>query len=333
MDSYRLLRPLLFALPPETAHHLSLAALDLLARLAGPGSVPEVDPVTVMGLRFPNRLGLAAGLDKNGDHIDALGRLGFGFIEVGTVTPRPQPGNRRPRLFRLPRAGALINRMGFNNRGVEHLVARIRQRRYAGVLGVNLGKNFDTPLTRALEDYRFGLRRVYPWADYVTVNLSSPNTPGLRDLQAGDQLGGLLGPLQETRRELAERTGRHVPLLVKVAPDLTDEAIAVMADTLAHHGVDGVIATNTTIDKSAVAGLRHGGETGGLSGRPLFVRSTEVLAAFRRRLPERVALVAAGGVFSRADFEAKRAAGADLVQVYTGLVYRGPALVREILSG
>ena len=332
MDAYRLLRPLLFALPPEAAHRLSLTALDLLARLAGPRPVPEVDPVTCMGLRFPNRLGLAAGLDKDGDHIDGLGRLGFGFIEVGTVTPRPQPGNRRPRLFRLPRAEALINRMGFNNRGVEHLVERIRRRRYDGVLGVNIGKNFDTPLSGALDDYLFGLRRVHPWADYVTVNISSPNTPGLRDLQGEARLRGLLEPLVAAREALAAQNGRRVPLLVKVAPDLREEDIAAMAAVIAGCGVDGVIATNTTIDKTAVAGLRHGAEQGGLSGRPLFERSTEVLARFRAHLPASMTLVAAGGVFSRADFEAKRAAGADLVQVYTGLVYRGPALVREILG-
>ncbi len=327
---YRLLRPLLFALPAETAHQLALAALKL-----SPSRIPPLEwpggPRTVMGLRFDNPLGLAAGLDKNGDYIDALGGLGFGFVEIGTVTPRPQPGNPRPRLFRLPEAEAIINRMGFNNKGLDHLLTRVRARRYPGILGINIGKNFDTPVEDALDDYLAGFENAYPWADYITVNISSPNTPGLRDLQGGERLRALIGPLKERQARLENRHGRRVPLVVKVAPDLDDDEIDEMAGIFNGLAVEGVIATNTTAAREAVATLPHGTEAGGLSGKPLFDRSTKVMGRFRQALNPGIAVIAAGGVFSRADFQRKLDAGADLVQIYTGLIYRGPGIVKSLL--
>ncbi len=328
--SYTLLRSLLFRLDPETAHRLSLTALHGLGPLLRP--VKTGSPCRVMGLEFANPVGLAAGLDKDGEHIDALGRLGFGFIEVGTVTPRPQPGNPRPRLFRLPEAQALINRMGFNNQGIEPLVQRLRRSRYLGVIGVNIGKHRDTPPERAHEDYLFCLERAYPHACYIAVNISSPNTPGLRDLQFGEPLGHLLGTLKQAQARLAERGGRYVPLAVKVAPDMADADIDRIAAVLMVHGIDGLIATNTTADRSGVAGLNHAGEIGGLSGTPLTVRSTEVVARFARALDGALPIIAVGGILSGDDARAKLAAGASLVQLYTGLIYRGPALVREVIQ-
>ncbi len=328
---YPLIRPLLFKLPAETAHHLSLAALRLSPfrkkPLAWAGG-----PRTVMGLRFENPLGLAAGLDKNGDYIDALGGLGFGFIEIGTITPRPQPGNPQPRLFRLPEAEAIINRMGFNNKGLDHLLANVEKRRYQGVLGINIGKNIDTPVEHALDDYLIGLEKSYPFADYVTVNISSPNTPGLRDLQRSESLRALIEPLKEQQVRLAGQHARHVPLVVKVAPDLDSEEIGAMADTFNALELDGVIATNTTSGREGVAGLEHAEEAGGLSGKPLFTRSTEVLALFRQQLADNIALIAAGGVFSQHDFHQKLEKGADLVQIYSGLIYRGPGIVAALLG-
>ncbi len=285
-----------------------------------------------MGLRFENPLGLAAGLDKNGDYIDALGGLGFGFIEIGTITPRPQPGNPRPRLFRLPEAEAIINRMGFNNKGLDHLLANVEKRRYQGVLGINIGKNIDTPVERALDDYLIGLERSYPLADYVTVNISSPNTPGLRDLQRSEALRALIEPLKERQVRLAGQHSRHVPLVVKVAPDLDREEIGAMADTFNALVVDGVITTNTTSAREGVTGLKHAEEAGGLSGKPLFTRSTEVLTLFRQQLADNIALIAAGGVFSPQDFREKLDKGADLVQIYSGLIYRGPGIVAALLE-
>ncbi|MCP5459660.1 MAG: quinone-dependent dihydroorotate dehydrogenase [Gammaproteobacteria bacterium] len=330
---YPLLRSLLFRLEPETAHTLSLNALRLLCR--GPVSqylnarIPPL-PCRVMGLDFPNPIGLAAGLDKNADYLDALGALGFGFIEVGTVTPRPQPGNPRPRLFRLPQAQGLINRLGFNNQGVRHVVERIRQSRYRGVLGVNIGKNRDTPLSNAVDDYLFCLREVYPHAHYITVNISSPNTPGLRDLQRGERLDALLAALQAERVELAKRQGRRVPLAVKIAPDLSAGELEELSSTLLRHGVDAVIATNTTATRLGVEGLPHADEEGGLSGRPLLKRSTEVVRQLRTLLDGRLPIIAVGGILGAADAQAKLAAGASLIQLYTGFIYRGPGLVREI---
>jgi dihydroorotate dehydrogenase len=329
---YRLARPLLFALDAEHAHDLTLASMGPMAasgalRLAAGPMVD--DPVDLLGLRFANRIGLAAGLDKNAAHVDALAQMGFGFIEVGTVTPRPQAGNPRPRIFRLPQRSALINRLGFNNLGLDAFVANLARTGYRGVLGANIGKNADTPLERATDDYLIGLRRVWPLAGYVTVNVSSPNTSGLRSLQEGDALEGLLAALDAERTQLARTHRRSVPVLVKIAPDLDDERIAFIAAALVRHGIDGVIATNTTLARDAVKGLPHGEETGGLSGAPVFEASNRVIRALRALLPPRYPIVGVGGVMSGSDARAKLAAGADLVQVYTGLIYRGPALVGE----
>ena len=332
MSLYRLARPLLFALDAEHAHDLTLASMGPMAasgalRLAAGPMVD--DPVDLLGLRFANRIGLAAGLDKNAAHVDALAQMGFGFIEVGTVTPRPQAGNPRPRIFRLPQRSALINRLGFNNLGLDAFVANLARTGYRGVLGANIGKNADTPLERATDDYLIGLRRVWPLAGYVTVNVSSPNTSGLRSLQEGDALEGLLAALDAERTQLARTHRRSVPVLVKIAPDLDDERIAFIAAALVRHGIDGVIATNTTLARDAVKGLPHGEETGGLSGAPVFEASNRVIRALRALLPPRYPIVGVGGVMSGSDARAKLAAGADLVQVYTGLIYRGPALVGE----
>ncbi|QSA96128.1 quinone-dependent dihydroorotate dehydrogenase [Methylococcus sp. EFPC2] len=332
---YDLLRSLLFRFDPETAHHLSLTALRQLARLGALNPVRQALPpksLRVMGLEFPNPVGLAAGLDKNGDCIDGMAALGFGFLEIGTVTPKPQPGNPRPRLFRLVEQEALINRLGFNNLGVEHLVERVKARRSQVVLGINIGKNVFTPVENALDDYRLCLRQVYAHADYVTVNISSPNTPGLRTLQLGESLNGLLAGLAETREELADEHGRRVPLAVKIAPDLADEDLPELAETLLKNGVDAVIATNTTLDRSKVQGSPYAQEAGGLSGRPLLERSTAVVARLAEILRGELPIVACGGIFGAADAQAKFAAGAALVQVYSGFIYRGPDLIREIVE-
>lgn len=328
---FGLLRKALFTTPPETAHQLALEGLRLghavgATRLA-PHSPPL--PVRVMGLDFPNPVGLAAGMDKNGDYIDALGDLGFGFIEVGTVTPRAQPGNPKPRVFRLQQANAMINRLGFNNRGVAHLVERAGERRYAGILGINIGKNFDTPNERAHEDYLTCLEAVYPVADYVTLNISSPNTKGLRDLHGAAELDALLTPIAQARERLADADGRRVPIALKVAPDLDEGAVPIIAEAVEKHGMDAVITTNTTIAREDVADLPHGNEAGGLSGAPVFARANKVLAQFRAALPEQIALIGVGGILSGADAAEKMRLGADLVQFYTGFVYRGPELIRE----
>lgn len=337
---YDLARPFFFALDPETAHDLALAGLARahalgLTRLARP-RVPA-DPVDAMGLRFPNPVGLAAGLDKNAACIDALGDLGFGFVEVGTVTPQPQPGNPKPRLFRLPKAAALINRMGFNNDGLERFVANVASSRTfsaaGGVLGLNIGKNAATPIENALDDYVLGLRAVYPLLverpGYVAINISSPNTKNLRDLQGGSELDALLRGLAAERARLADRYGKRVPVAVKIAPDLDDEDLPRVADALVAHGMDAVIATNTTIARNGVAGLEHADEAGGLSGAPLFARSTAVVRILAAHLKGALPIVAVGGILSGADAVAKIEAGATLVQLYTGLIYRGPALVAE----
>lgn len=332
MNLYPLLRPWLFRLEPETAHEWTLRGLRWAARL-GMGrclAVPPVsDPVEVMGLRFANRVGLAAGLDKNGECIDGLAALGFGFLEIGTVTPRPQPGNPQPRLFRLPQAKAIINRMGFNNRGVEHLLRQVRAARYRGVLGINLGKNFDTPLEQAAEDYLAGLRQVYALASYVTVNISSPNTRDLRRLQGEAELAALLAALKAEQGALAAAQGRYVPLLVKIAPDLSEQEIDAIGGLLLARGIDGVIATNTTVSRDGVAGLPCGEETGGLSGAPLLQQSTAVVRRLAQATQGRLPIIAAGGILSGRDAQAKLEAGASLVQLYSGLIYRGPALVAE----
>jgi len=332
MNPYALARPFLFALDPEQAHALALGAIERAARTGALQlalGCPVNDPVQVMGLTLRNRVGLAAGLDKDGAHIDALAALGFGFIEVGTVTPRPQPGNPRPRLFRLPRRDALINRMGFNNAGVDAFVANVRRAKWRGVLGLNIGKNADTPIERALDDYLFCLERVYEHAGYVAVNISSPNTKNLRQLQGGDALDELLKALQQRRAVLASRHGRRVPLALKIAPDLDDEQLAAIATLLVRHGIDAVIAANTTVSREAVAGLPHADEAGGLSGAPVFEPSNRVIRALRAALPPDYPIIGVGGILSAEDARAKVAAGATLVQLYTGLIYRGPALVGQ----
>lgn len=332
---YPLARSVLFAFPPETAHHLSLTGISLAERLGFLALLPPVPdaPVEVMGLRFPNPVGLAAGLDKNGDHIDGLAALGFGFIEIGTVTPRPQPGNPKPRLFRLPEARAIINRMGFNNLGVDHLVRQVEQCRYDGILGINIGKNFDTPLDKAADDYLACLDKVYAHASYVTVNISSPNTKGLRNLQSGDALAALLEPLKNRQAQLASRHGRQVPLAVKIAPDLEPADVEVLAEQLLRFEIEAVIATNTTLGRAGVEQLAHGGEAGGLSGLPVRAASTRVLRELTAALGGKLAVIGVGGISDGASAAEKIQAGADLVQVYTGFIYEGPQLVRDAAAG
>jgi dihydroorotate dehydrogenase len=328
---YALARPLLFALEPETAHAATLNFAEIARRcglLGLAGRVPP-QPLRVMGLEFPNPVGLAAGLDKDAAHIDALASLGFGFIEVGTVTPRPQPGNPRPRLFRLPAARALINRFGFNNVGVDAFLENVARARWRGVLGINLGRNADTPPERAADDYALGLERVYAAASYVTINVSSPNTKDLRALQERAALDALLARLVASRARLADRHGKRVPLVLKVAPDLEPAQITDVADAVRRHAIDGVIATNTSISREGVERLPHAAEAGGLSGAPIRARATQVLAALARALGGEVPLIGAGGILSGADAAQKIAAGASLVQLYTGLIYRGPALIAE----
>jgi dihydroorotate dehydrogenase len=333
---YPLFRPLLFALDPETAHELSLAALDAAVSLGvaqlGAARVPRA-PVEAMGIAFPNRVGLAAGLDKNAAHIDGLATLGFGFIECGTVTPRPQPGNPQPRLFRVPERQALINRLGFNNDGIERFVANVKRARFGrksgGVLGLNIGRNFDTPNDRAIDDYLACLRAVYAHASYVTVNVSSPNTEGLRDLQAEAALDTLLTALKAEQASLADRHGVYTPLTVKIAPDLGTEDIRRIARSLVAHRVDGVIATNTTVDRSALTGFAHGKESGGVSGPPLKDKATAVIRTLAAELDGALPIIGVGGIMGAEDAQEKIAAGATLVQIYTGLIYRGPRLVAE----
>jgi dihydroorotate dehydrogenase len=329
---YSLIRPMLFALDPERAHETTFASLDAAARM-GLAQLTAArvaqSPVTVMGIAFPNRVGLAAGLDKNAEHLAGLATLGFGFIEVGTVTPRPQPGNPKPRMWRLPAADALINRLGFNNGGIAALVANVMRAGYGGVLGINIGKNFDTPNERAADDYVTCLDAVYPHAHYVTVNISSPNTKGLRELQGDAALDDLLARLAVARERLAQMHGRRVPMAVKIAPDLDPAQIAQVARSLVAHGVDAVIATNTTIARDAVAAMPHAEEAGGLSGRPLLEPSNRVLRALADALGGALPIIGVGGILSGADARAKIDAGASLVQVYTGLIYRGPQLVAE----
>lgn len=332
---YALARPFLFGMDAEQAHDLTLANL---ARLQGTPlqalwAQPRIkDPIELAGLRFPNRVGLAAGLDKNGRCIDGLAAMGFGFIEVGTVTPRPQPGNPKPRVFRLPQAEALINRLGFNNEGLESFIANVKRARFrsqGGILGLNIGKNAATPIERATDDYLLALDGVMPHADYVTVNISSPNTQNLRSLQSDAALDALLGALQDRRRQWEQGNGRKVPMFVKIAPDLDEQQVGVIAATLRKNAVDGVIATNTTLARDAVAGMPHADEAGGLSGRPLFEASNAVIRQLRAALGAGFPIIGVGGVMSGAHAQAKIAAGADLVQIYTGLIYRGPALVPE----
>lgn len=336
---YPVARSALFKLDPEAAHELSIKQFSCLPRgmvktLFNPAVADK--PVELMGLQFRNPVGLAAGLDKNGECIQAFDAMGFGFVEIGTVTPRPQTGNPKPRLFRLPEHGAIINRMGFNNEGVDALVARAEKAKRSGklkaVLGINIGKNKDTANEDANEDYLICLRKVYGAADYVTVNLSSPNTPGLRDLQHGDAMDDLLKALKQEQKALAEASGRYVPVLVKIAPDLSDDEVVDVAARLQRAGIDGVIATNTTLSREAVAGHQHADEAGGLSGLPVLQRSTEVVAKLRECLGPDYPIIAVGGVSGGADAAAKRAAGANLVQIYSGFIYQGPRLLGDCVT-
>ncbi|REC94474.1 quinone-dependent dihydroorotate dehydrogenase [Kushneria indalinina] len=328
---YKAARALLFRLDPETAHGLTLSSLDLAHRLhlqRALAAPPVDDPVTLMGLRFANRVGLAAGLDKNAEHLDALGALGFGFVEVGTVTPRAQSGNPRPRVFRLPEHGAIINRMGFNNQGVDQLVTNVARSRYDGVIGINIGKNLTTPVEQAVDDYVTCLQAVHGHAHYVTVNISSPNTPGLRSLQFGEQLNGLLSALQQENRTLNQHHGRQVPLAVKIAPDMSEPETDLVAECLKACHIDAVIGTNTTISRDDVAGSLHANEAGGLSGRPVKHAATTIVRRLREKLAD-ITIIGVGGIDSGEAALEKHRAGADLVQLYSGLIYEGPALVEQ----
>lgn len=331
---YGIAKKVLFAMPPELSHEVALdwmGAAHRLGLLKLFGSSVQ-KPVEVMGLRFPNPVGLAAGLDKNGDYFNALGDLGFGFVEIGTVTPKAQAGNPQPRLFRLSEQNAIINRMGFNNKGVEHLVTQVRKRTYGGVLGINIGKNKTTPDERALDDYLVCLREVYAFADYVTVNISSPNTPGLRSLQFGESLARLVAGVKAEQQRLAERNGRYVPIAVKIAPDMNDDEIRTVASTLQDHQIDAIIATNTTLSREGVEASPHAAETGGLSGAPVRDKSTHVISVLTDYLEGSIPIIGVGGIMCGEDAKAKFAAGAKLVQVYSGFIYRGPALICECVE-
>ena len=330
---YPLARAAMFRMKAEDAHALTMKGLNAMVATGTAGlingTIPD-DARTVMGLRFPNPVGLAAGADKNGECIDGFGALGFGFMELGGVTPRPQPGNPKERLFRLPQANAVINRLGFNNHGVDVLVENLKRRKYRGIVGVNLGKNLDTPLEKAADDYAICYEKVYAHTDFATVNISSPNTKNLRQLQGEDELGPILARIKGEQARLADVHGKLVPVAVKIAPDLTPEQIEAIAKVLIKHRIDAVIATNTTISREAVAHLPHGQEAGGLSGAPVFEASNRVIAALARHLDGALPIIGVGGILSGADARAKIDAGASLVQFYTGLIYRGPELVAEV---
>ena len=332
---YALARPFLFCLDAERAHDLALASIETAYRTGfNPllAAKPAPAPVEVFGLHFENPVGLAAGLDKNGAHVDALAALGFGFIEVGTTTPRAQSGNPKPRMFRLPDVEGVINRIGFNNGGVDALVRNVERAKFTGVLGINIGKNKDTPIERAVDDYLFCLERVYARANYVTINISSPNTQGLRDLQEEETLKRFIGTLREAQERLASKHGSRKPMLLKIAPDLDESELDAIADVMLASGIDGMICTNTTIDRTPIAGKRHAEEAGGLSGKPLFEKSTAVLYGMAQRLRGRIPLVGVGGIVHGADAAVKVEAGASLVQFYTGMIYRGPSLIGECVE-
>ncbi len=331
---YQFFKKILFMLSAETAHELTIDAFAAVTNLSLSGAIPgpkKQKPVNVFGIEFPNAVGLAAGLDKNGDAIDALGAFGFGFVEVGTVTPKPQPGNPQPRLFRIPEKEAIINRMGFNNKGVDYLVERVKKSNYSGVIGINIGKNKDTPEEEAVNDYLICLEKVYPVADYIAVNLSSPNTPGLRNLQFGENLAKLISALKARQQELDE-SHKHTPILIKIAPDLTDEEVKSLAATFNELKVEGVIATNTTVSRDTVEGCVNAEETGGLSGSPVRDQSNHILKLFREQLDDSIPLIGVGGVMSEHDAEEKLKMGADLVQVYTGFIYQGPGLIKKAVE-
>jgi dihydroorotate dehydrogenase len=335
---YKLLLKILFLLPPEAAHDVSLFSLSLLdkfgiLRLFKPKY--RGDAIRVMGINFPNRIGLAAGLDKNGHYISALSNLGFGFIEIGTVTPREQPGNPKPRLFRLPEAKAIINRMGFNNYGVDHLIENVNKLKgngFKGIVGINIGKNLDTAVDSATKDYLTGLRQAYFYADYITVNISSPNTPGLRTLQYGDELNALLHAIKNVQMKLAFEFKKYVPIAIKVAPDLSDNEIKGVAESMLANNMDALIACNTTLSRDAVQGLAHADEAGGLSGAPVREKSTTVIAEFYKYLKDQIPIIGVGGISSAQDVKDKLNAGAVLVQLYTGLIYEGPGLVKKLIQ-
>lgn len=336
MNYYPLVKPLLFKLDAETSHYLTLKLLKIshncgLDKLLNPKMISK--PLTVMGLNFDNPVGLAAGLDKNGDYIDALAALGFGSIEIGTVTPRPQSGNPKPRLFRLPEHQAIINRMGFNNHGIDYLLKQVEASQYKGTLGINIGKNFDTPIENATEDYLICLRKAYLAASYITINISSPNTKNLRQLQQGDEIKKLLSALKEEQQQLQRQHNKYTPIAVKIAPDLSDEEIQHIAGLLTEFSIDGVIATNTTIERTAVEGDPLANETGGLSGAPVKQKSTYVVARLADELQGKLPIIAAGGIMSHYDAQEKLSAGASLVQIYSGLIYQGPYLVHDIMQG
>jgi len=331
---YGISKKILFAMPPELSHEVAMdwmGAAHRLGLLKLFGSQPQ-KPVEVMGLKFPNPVGLAAGLDKNGDYFNALGDIGFGFVEIGTITPQAQPGNPQPRLFRLPEQNAIINRMGFNNKGVAHLVGQVKKRTYKGVLGINIGKNKTTPDDRALDDYIVCLREVYAFADYVTVNISSPNTPGLRSLQFGESLAQLVAGIKTEQKRLADIHGRYIPIAVKIAPDMNDDEIRAVASTLLDHQMDAIIATNTTLSRKGVEASPHANESGGLSGAPVRELSTHVIKTLTDYLGDSIPVIGVGGIMCGEDAAAKFAAGAKLVQIYSGFIYRGPALIEECVA-
>ena len=330
---YSVLRKIFFQFDAETIHELTIKSLKKT------GSTPfnflykqkvADKPVNVMGLQFPNPVGLAAGLDKNGECINAFAAMGFGFVEVGTVTPRPQPGNEKPRMFRIEQANAIINRMGFNNKGVDYLIAQVRKANFKGVLGINIGKNKDTTDEKAKDDYIYCMRKVYNYASYIAVNISSPNTPGLRSLQYGAALNELLMALKNEQQRLAQQFDKYVPIAVKIAPDLTEDEVKSIAQSLIEHNIDGVIATNTTLSREGVEGLKYGNEMGGLSGKPVKDKSTEVIALLAKALDNKLPIIGVGGISNGEDAKQKIAAGAKLVQVYTGFIYQGPELIKEI---
>ncbi|MFD1803034.1 quinone-dependent dihydroorotate dehydrogenase [Mixta tenebrionis] len=332
---YPFARKALFRLDAEHAHELTLQQLRRISGTPLEGLIRQrlaARPVTCMGLTFKNALGLAAGMDKNGDCIDAFGAMGFGFIEVGTVTPRPQPGNDKPRLFRLVEAEGIINRMGFNNLGVDRLVENVKRASFNGVLGINIGKNKDTPVEQGKEDYLTCMEKVYPLAGYIAVNISSPNTPGLRTLQYGEALDDLLMAIKAQQKLLEKKHLKYVPVAVKIAPDLSEEELVQIADSLVRHQIDGVIATNTTLDRSLVSGMKFSEETGGLSGRPVQLRSTEVIRRLAQELQGKLPIIGVGGVDSLIAAREKIAAGATLVQIYSGFIYKGPGLIKEIVT-
>lgn len=333
MNIYALAKPVLFQLDAEFAHDLALKSLKLAEKsglLNLYPNAPTCAPRQVLGLTFPNAVGLAAGLDKNGAVIDGMAKLGFGFIEIGTVTPRPQPGNAKPRLFRVAQAQGIINRFGFNNLGVDNLVENVKAAKYSGILGINIGKNFDTPNERAVDDYLICMQKVYAHASYITVNISSPNTKNLRDLQAADALSGLLASLKLEQKKLAEKYGKYVPMTLKIAPDLTQPQVAEIADLLMQHQIDGVIATNTTLSRDAVKGMQNAEETGGLSGAPVKNQSTIVIRQLAKQLQGALPIIGVGGILTGADAQEKIDAGASLVQIYSGLIYQGPKLAHNI---